>query len=1367
MSTIIPRTCTEISTGDTEPYQDKEPQSLEAFREAPAYVLLGDPGAGKTTAFAAECEALGEEACLIAARDFLTFDPQNRPEWRGKTLFIDGLDEVRAGSSDARTSFDAIRGRLDTLGKPRFRLSCRAADWLGANDRGRLEAVSPNAKVTVLRLDPLADSDIAQLLATHPRVDDAEAFVAGANERGIGDLLANPQTLELLVNAVTGGSWPESRQETFEMACGQMVQEHNEEHQAAASTSSDLPTSAQLLDAAGRLCVVQLIAGVAGYTRHGQPDNEYPALDEYGGDHPDRLRLALTTKLFKGVSDNRFTPVHRHVAEFLGARCFARIIDSGLPARRVIALMTGADGGVVTELRGLSAWLAVHCQDARTDLIERDPIGVGLYGDIRGFLLDEKRKLLASLEREGSQVDPLSDPQNDFQVDTFRERAMAFGTLATFDMEPALREVLQDSNRDPDHQIFTDFILRILEQGTPLPCLSEMLLDIVRDDTRWPRVKQSALHAFIHNCPDSQDKVSKLKALLADIQTGGVSDSDLDMLFGTLLIELYPDEVTPSEIWSCFAEREDPQPFGKLWWLERIVNASSDEQAAEFLDDLQQRFAELRPVLELHHQGSLLLSLLARGLRTHGDQLGPSRLYDWLGVGEIGYGTTMAWWDNGEDTDEDTDAVRSWLAQRPEVQKAVIMEGLDRCSDADDFRFQAFGVQRRLYHSSLPPDFGHWCLEQAVAKANTEPRVAEHLVEVAFRHSGSGDLSLVVLRKHAQKNGRLKATLDRLLASQLRTEEQELEHQEWERTFTEERLRREEERLAWIRSNEAALRDNCAPLALLHQLAQVYFGDDLTNNGPKAIEEVLRGDQHLTRAVLQGLRGAVDRRDVPAFEDILSLPRGRMHYLAWPFLAGLMEIERTAPEDASRWDDDRIRKALAFHYGVSFPNDQPEWYQRLIAAHPEVVAEVWVQCTLSSFRGGHEYIYKLAQLVRDSDHAQIASQASLPLLHAFPIRCKQEQVRALIPLLWAAIRHTDRPVFLDLIERKLTRTSMDVGQRVCWLAAGALVSPTAYRARLENFVQGQERRTLHLAEFLQGVPDRFLIGTLGIPQLECLIRLIGRYINPVDIMDARLHTSELIQGMLLKELIQDLAASPDKAASDALASLLADPSLSAWRDVLSQTRDAQRVIRRDADYRHPTIEQVCHTLKGGAPANPGDLAALVLDRLEELAAQIRRGNTDDWRQYWNLDAHGRPKEPRPENSCRDALLSDLRQRLPQGVDAQPEGQYANDKRADIRVSYGGFQVPVEIKKNSHPKLWSALQDQLIAQYASDPETDGYGIYLVFWFGEMDGHRTQPSPSGKRPVDAEELKKRLEGTLSPEEARKIAVCVIDVSDVTQP
>ena len=52
MSRVVSRTCTEVPDNE----RDREPTSrpLEAYRAAPAYVLLGDPGAGKTTAFERE-----------------------------------------------------------------------------------------------------------------------------------------------------------------------------------------------------------------------------------------------------------------------------------------------------------------------------------------------------------------------------------------------------------------------------------------------------------------------------------------------------------------------------------------------------------------------------------------------------------------------------------------------------------------------------------------------------------------------------------------------------------------------------------------------------------------------------------------------------------------------------------------------------------------------------------------------------------------------------------------------------------------------------------------------------------------------------------------------------------------------------------------------------------------------------------------------------------------------------------------------------------------------------------------------------------------------------------------------------------------
>ena len=96
----------------------------------------------------------------------------------------------------------------------------------------------------------------------------------------------------------------------------------------------------------------------------------------------------------------------------------------------------------------------------------------------------------------------------------------------------------------------------------------------------------------------------------------------------------------------------------------------------------------------------------------------------------------------------------------------------------------------------------------------------------------------------------------------------------------------------------------------------------------------------------------------------------------------------------------------------------------------------------------------------------------------------------------------------------------------------------------------------------------------------------------------------------------------------------------------------------------------------------------------------------------------------------------------------------------MRISCRGFHVPVEAKRTSHRDLWSAIHRQLIEQYANDPATGGYGIYLVFWFETKDTPR--PPGGGVPPDRPDVLREQLEALLTEDERRRISVRVIDVS-----
>ena len=1377
MSGTVARTCTVVPvpgpagnrTGIEPPQRDSRP--LAAFRECDAYVLLGDPGAGKTTAFEDEVGALGAEAGhLVSARDFLGIDdPPTVPQ--GKTLFIDGLDEVRAGEPNARTPFERIRLRLHQLDRPRFRLSCREADWLGENDRRHLARVAPGEQVTVLRLDPLTEADVGTVLARRDDIPDPGRFVAMACDRGVDGLLANPQTLGMLADVVGGGAeWPGSRLETFEQSGLLIVREHNREHNIASLGSGGAPDVDWILDAAGRLCAIHLLTGTAGFAvLPGGHDTELLSPGQCDYEQLDLLQHALRTKLFTGQLDGRLVPVHRHVAEYLAARHLGRLVDDQkLPVGRVIALMAGDNGTVVTEMRGLSAWFAARCRTARSLLIDRDPIGVVQYGDVGGFTDGEKRSLLGALERDL----PMQNSEFGFAA---RLRA-----LATPGMETAFKDVLSSPSHDTERQRFVDLLLQPLIDGAPLPGLSGSLLGVVRDPGWGSSVRLSALDAYCRGSHGG-DGPRELAELFDDVRRGNVADPD-DELLGTLLEQLYPREMSPGELWELYSSRP-PAPDGwgryRRFWGRRFVKLSPDAHLGAHLDHLCGARGAGHAGANHGGFGCPNPGLLARGLAVHGDAIVDGgeigRLYDWLGVASARDRYSAA----GR---KHIRTVREWLEERPQVQKAVILEGLKRCSTDEDLDRSARDVHRRLHHSTLPRDFGLWCLNQAVAMEERAPQVAQHLLERAFRALDDDrirhGLTRRGIREAARRSDRLTTVLARLERSPSISEQEE-ELAEEERRY--ERLHRAERarELDYLRSQRAALAGNRASAGLLFQLARVYFGDYMeisTDNGAgaRAIGERYPGDPSTVRAILEGFRRVPSREDLPTLTDVVRACRkNRFYHLGPPFLAGLAEAERVSGETGATGpaeSDASMRLAVAFHFTTIHGQYRPSWYTKLVGDRPELVADVQVRIASAAWKGDQAVDCKPHQLAFDPAYERVAGFSALKLLRAYPTQCRRRFSQDLAYLLTAALRHSDGEALRNLVAAKLSRSSLGVWQRIRWLAAGWVASPESFADDLRDHADGREDRlaeltsflytALHVAELANGLEDESLVF---------LVRLLGSSVEPERFPGSssggvRDVTPAMERSRLVRRLIQRLSSSRSREAGDLLEDLAGDHALSAWRSELRRAREVKRAVRRDHGYRHPGADEVCRTLRGAEPANVADLAALVEDHLQQLGAELRQGDADGWTLFWNQDSDGKPEKPKPEPACRDALLLALQPRLPQSIEVAREADHAAHNRSDLRVSCLGpldrrFHVPVEIKKDEHRDLWTAIEDQLVGKYAINPAAQGHGIYLVLWFGRG---RTRRSPDGERPATPEALEDRLRSALSPRRARTISVRVMDVS-----
>ena len=76
------------------------------------------------------------------------------------------------------------------------------------------------------------------------------------------------------------------------------------------------------------------------------------------------------------------------------------------------------------------------------------------------------------------------------------------------------------------------------------------------------------------------------------------------------------------------------------------------------------------------------------------------------------------------------------------------------------------------------------------------------------------------------------------------------------------------------------------------------------------------------------------------------------------------------------------------------------------------------------------------------------------------------------------------------------------------------------------------------------------------------------------------------------------------------------------------------------------------------------LHALLVAHIAELGKRIAADNTDIYKSFWNLDSYSRPKMPRPEDACRDTLVTLLRPTLaPKGITVEPEGHMVAEPKS--------------------------------------------------------------------------------------------------------
>ena len=1375
-----------------------ENRKLSDFRSARAYVLLGEPGSGKTTAFEVEAKADGN-ALFVPARRFIGRHFGSHPEWRDRTLLVDGLDELRAGGGNPREPLDAFLRRIEQLGQPRFRLSCREESWLGRDDSGELASVTDDEDLLLLRLNPLSSEEARAILADkgveHPR-----KFIWGAVDNGLEVFIESPLLLETLADAVASGSWPDSRLDMFERACEELAKETSEPH-LYAQDGSPFSTSKIVL-AAGRLCALLLLAGKSGWSRCGPGNDDCPALNE-AEDEQGLLKVALDTKLFEGSAETGRRPRHRVIGEFLAAKYLDHTItEKRLVSGRVRAWMLGIDGVVMPDLRGVSVWLAAMNSQVRGRLIASDPIGLALHGDAERFSHQETRLLLDGLETK---------------LPHLREwpSRPALAALVAGPAREILWEMLRAMERSKARQAVVELLLwgmtaspwsgfRIAD-GKPsrhAEEAQEALGATVRDPSWQSTTRHQALVALIHVGGEEADHISMLQDLLDDLVAGKVPADERGDLQGELLLHLYPRHLAVEHIWDYLSYGTVLDSKTRMFWTRHLVHKAPKEDLGSLLDALATRAEELIPLLAQDNLDALVMRLLARGLELFGEEREVAKLYEWFELVDVDYerlGLRPAHCERvalrSRHLDEQKQIYR-WLRAHPDIQWALVLEGLKRHATLSCTTALYMTIGTKFLGDTVPAGFRKWCLDQAVELATTNPGLSNELAiwAVARREEWGSMLEDDEIVAAVRDVPELREwNENRLAAEGLYSEESA----RWREAPTiAEFRRRKEAYITSVRGQIDAIQMGQGPPGMLYEFGQVYVHGLEAGGLDQARDDLalhLDSDHELAKAVICGFRHLVDRRDLPDLNGIMRLhENGRMSVFAFSFLAGLIEDEAAGEHPLQRLNDEGLGRALGLYLLSGLPTKRrpiagvftreedcrPSWYRQALRDHPQAVADAFVAVHRVRVRAKEPPDQHLYDLAKADEYAEVARLAVPQMFTPFPSRCTKIQLEALRQVLWAALRHMCSPELSELVRRRLARSGMDIGQRVQWLATGALTIPDEALPKLVDFLSEKgktrsrhlEQRVHHLVDCLVQDREPFPNQEWSTTYLAALIGAVGRWVRPYwqDSSDrlkaVRIAETDIKAPPLVQHWIDTLAERVDEQAIAALGNLAKDPTLGTWRGLLVRALDKQSERHRMAEYHAPTLREIREAVDGGPPAGASDLAALVTEKLNRLADTIRNGNTDDWRQYWHIDPDDpqgrRVTRPKPEELCRDHLLSDLKLCLsPYDIDAAPEGHHAEDARSDIITTFHGTHaIPVEIKKTGSTDLWSAIKNQLIAKYIRDPKSGGYGIYLVLWFGPV---KTAP-PVGARPDSPDRLQQLLEETLEPEQRRTIAIVVVDVS-----
>jgi hypothetical protein len=455
-------------TDEMSSFYNEGAAELSELEQVPCLMLLGEPGAGKTTALAGEYErrrdlladadgdvlfvnlgATREETTLesriFAAPEFTRWlDGDHRMH-----LFLDSLDEARLRvETVARLLMEGFRNA--PLERLRVRISCRTADRHATLEEF-LSTGFAEGSFEVRELAPLRRRDV-RTLAEAAGVDSTR-FIDSVFERDLQPLAITPLTLNLLLRiARKQGGPPSSRLEAYERGLRLLCAEPNEDRPLGGQAGGRLSTG-ERFSVAMRVAAALQLSGRTSVADDATSDPDAASASDLAGGRErdytlagssafevgsEAVRETLGTGLFTDHGMERFGFAHASFSEYLTARWLSAAELDPDQVDNLLATLTDCGRQVAPQLREVAAWLVGMSPDFLERMIVTEP-RIALRGDLDRASDDQRERLVAALLRG------VADESSDLYGWHFRSTA---AQLAHPELAKQLVRVLEDTDAE-------------------------------------------------------------------------------------------------------------------------------------------------------------------------------------------------------------------------------------------------------------------------------------------------------------------------------------------------------------------------------------------------------------------------------------------------------------------------------------------------------------------------------------------------------------------------------------------------------------------------------------------------------------------------------------------------------------------------------------------------------------------------------------------------------------------------------------------------------------------------------------------------------------------------------------------------------